>query len=311
MTLHIEAHASAHQTAIAALTWKPGDPSVFYLRGQSAKTFRAKASKVDMLGADLDGTLARTNTFRELEKGQPEAVVRHGQKTLKAHIGYVSRAPVPVRPAEGESPRQWIKRRGPVNELFSLASESGLMGNNGMGMMKSGFTRELLHALVRGKRARDGAQDLCAAVKHAVAVSAGLENAGELFLELHGFPKHVRIISGFLLEFADDGTIDGSDHNYFPSALKGMLAALLRDEYYGVSREQLLCVGDTPFDAALLREGGLAVGLLPPESEDAGAFHDRLARFGPYWQSVDAMLVGDSLQPLADLIRETRTPTSV
>lgn len=306
MATRIVANA-APQLVMDAANWKRGDDSILFLRNQDEAAFRAKIALIKALAIDLDGTAAVTNTFREMVKDQSAEIIGQDRKTLQAHIDYVSRTPKPGRAVKGESIREWLERRGPDGDLHRLASESGLMANNIVGLMRSGFTQTTLRALVARKKVRHGAQVLCATVTHAMVISAGFENAGELFLERHAFPKHVEIISGFRLLFADDGTIAGVHHNLYPSGLKGDLVRLFREEHFRLKRENLLCVGDTPWDAPLLREGGLAIGLLPPEDEDPGAFHDRLTRFAPYWDSVDAMLVGDSLQPLADLLEESRT----
>lgn len=305
MTIQIASFATEESAKAAAVNWKRGDDPILYLRDQDDVAFRAKLCAVLAIAADLDGTLARTNTFRELEKGMPHDLVAHGQATLRAHIAYVSRQAELTRPSETENLRGWLARMGPESDLERIASDGGLMANNIIGLVRSGFNKERLRQLVESKRARDGAQALCGKVKRAVVVSAGFENVGEAFLWHHNFPGHVEIIAGFRLIFDAEGLIKGVEHLLFPSMLKGVLVKRVREEHYGMDRKHLLCVGDLPFDAPLLREGGVAIGLLPPEDEDVGAFHHRMLAFPEYWQSVDAMLVGDSLQPLADLLEET------
>lgn len=307
MTTRIVSHATEGSAKAAAINWKRGDDSILYLRDQDEAMFLAKLRAVLALAADLDGTLARTNTFRKIEESMPPDLVRHGQTTLRAHIEYVSRQAELGQRAEPESLRGWLARMGPESDLERIASDGGLMANNLIGLVRSGFNKERLRLLVEGKRARNGAQALCGKFKRAVVVSAGFENVGEAFLWHHNFPPHVEIIAGFRLIFDEDkeGLIKGVEHLLFPSMLKGVLVKRVREEHYGLDRRHLLCVGDLPFDAPLLREGGVAVGLLPPEDEDVGAFRHRMLTFTEYWDSVDAMLVGDSLQPLADLLEET------
>lgn len=72
-------------------------------------------------------------------------------------------------------------------------------------------------------------------------------------------------------------------------------------ESFGVPMNRVLVVGDSPTDLHMMSEGNLAVLLLPHRDADPARLAFRLRGLSELWPRVAAVLVSDSLEPLASL----------
>jgi|GEM_PF-6096430 len=72
----------------------------------------------------------------------------------------------------------------------------------------------------------------------------------------------------------------------------------------GIAQKDSLVLGDSPrTDASLLRAGGVRVLLWPVTGVSESAETDRLRTISDLWPDLDAVLIGDSLKPLVEILR--------
>ncbi len=291
------------QPAVIRLAACLNDGPALFLK-RSAAAFQDALADVTCLAADFDGTMVRGNTFRHIERLLCEKGMASNERALEDHIAYVScRSPAPAPAADF---RDWLESVGAESDVDRACSEAGLLAQAVINMIRAGVRRPDLEDIAKALSLRPGVEALAAACDRGAVVSAGMEDVSRAFLSGRG-PALARldVIGAVRLAFDEGGRIVGLRHNLWPSPTKGANVRRLC-RFWHVERAHVLSIGDSPFDVDLFQESGVAVGILPPYAEDPLAFDDHLARFDGYWNAVDALLVGDSLQPLADLVRAAR-----
>jgi len=300
--------ARIDQAMAAAEACRPGNRPILFLRHRDdVPPFLERLRNLNALAIDFDGTLTRGNTFRQVEILLSPELKERGQAALAAHEDFAwGRAATAAERTPPRTFRAWLEGNGAGDDAERVASECGLLMNSALAWASSQVMRHDLRTLVHGMPPRDGARDLCRLFAHPTVVSAGVENVIRFFLEQYAFTDDMDVIAGMELAFGDDGSIAGVHHNLWPSSFKGRLVERLR-QFHGLQREQMLCIGDTPFDLPLLRAGGFSVTLCAPKTEDPPAFRQRQRGFADLWTASDALLVGNTLQPLVDLVRHART----
>lgn len=182
-----------------------------------------------------------------------------------------------------------------VAEAAWIAESIRLFGKAGIGMEQIEQTAQQLIA-------REGAIELLALMSQRVVISFGIEQVINAWLTFHGLRSPV---AATRLTFKN-GSVAGCHINLVVGETKPFAADRFR-KLTGVSEQELMVVGDSIVDAAMMRPGGFNVMIMPPGESDKRIVEFRENHLPAMWDRLTVILQSDSLLPLVELIRAART----
>lgn len=184
-----------------------------------------------------------------------------------------------------------------VAEAAWIAESIRLFGKAGIGMDHIEKTAQQLIA-------REGAIELLGLMSQRVIISFGIEQVIKSWLTFHGLRSPVAA-SRLTLK---NGVVAGCHINLVVGETKPFAADRFR-KLTGASEEELMVVGDSVVDAAMMRPGGFNVMIMPPGESDKRIVEFRENHLPAMWDRLTLILQTDSLVPLVELIRTARVST--
>ncbi len=256
-----------------------------------------RARRTDIGLFDFDGTLTPVNQWDALRALVPEELRRTEPDLLSAYRQFM-RASLNTDDFHASGPR---------SEAHLSAWEAQWVESSASLFARGGLTREQVATAGAGIPLRDGAKALLSLfAAHTAVISMGMEDTIRPCLAAHGVPAHV---VASRLRYDEDNRVQGVQMGAVTAAMKGDIREWYLFHHVRMAEhDRVLAIGDSRSDRPMMRHGsGLNAFILPfaPPGEPHAAYRDE--NLVEILSIADIVLVGDSLQPLADLIEDART----
>lgn len=293
------------ETRIAAIRRSLEDRVPVLLTDWDEDDLAARAAGLKYGVCDFDGTLHVDNQWRAMDRHLPPEMVAKDNTVYAAYRAFR------LAPKDGAD----IHACGPQSTAHLAAWETQWIERGMRTYRDGGLTEADLMDAGISLVPRDGAGDLLDLFFHRAVISMGIEPVIRAFLDAHGFstPKRPVWVGASRVEFDPEGRILGCALNAFPAALKREV----RDWFLrNVARwdgnpDAVFALGDSAGDLELMERGrGLNAFVMPFPARDAHTEGYRDEHLADIVEIADVVSVGDSLQPLADFIRASKTAAS-
>jgi len=249
----------------------------------SVEEFRSAMRAARGLIGDFDGTFHIGNQWADVREMISPVFLAEAERELRAYL-------------EGDTVRT---DRDDIR--FLLNSVGRLVG--------SGIHTEDFLTAARGRNPREGTAELINSFgdplkfgDHVCVVSFGLYDYIDFwFHTLAGSRRSLVTVMALRLKWAGDGLLDGCDvGTVVTDGNKGYMADVFRAQHK-LEPDETVVVGDAPTDFQMMHPDNIGVLVVPhfdPEKDREKYRNNGLPKL---WPRVSAVLVSDSLMPLARL----------
>jgi phosphoserine phosphatase len=255
-----------------------------------------RAGKLEAGAFDFDGTLTAGSEWRAMGSLMRPDLHDIEMDNFRWYLSHISGQCSNV--VSLDDPDWWMEHLESGN---LLAVESAWVTSSVYLMRLSGITEEQLDDVAKTLSPREGALELLRLMDKRVVISFGIEQFIKSWL------RHVDVsaaVAATRIIFDDAGLVNRCHINVVGAGSKKFVVKRFRDLSH-VREDHLLVVGDTVLDASMMSPSSFNVLIIPPnEIENQNSdFRNNLPKM---WDRLTAILVCDSLAPLAELIKEAR-----
>jgi len=256
-----------------------------------------QAARVKAGAFDFDGTLVTGSQWKSVEALMP-APLKAEQESIRnwyyAHTNNGNELSLPVTDPD------WF--HGTLIKGNRLVAEGAWIAESFRLFGKAGITEAQIKQVSFGISPREGALDLLNLFDPRVIISFGIEQVILAWAKHHGVPSAV---AASRLQFDDRGVVSGCHINLVASETKEFAADLFR-KATGIHEEELLVLGDSVVDIAMMHPNGFNILIVPPSETDKRIADFRHNHLEAMWDKLSLILISDSLLPLVELIETAR-----
>lgn len=247
---------------------------------------------------DFDGTLTPGSQWRAIASLMPEELREIDMENYRWYHSHLH-----DRDAHGVSlddPDWWV---GHLHSGNKLAVDGALAVTAVYLFAQAGITREQIDEVAVKLPARRGVGELLALMRNKAVVSFGVEQFIQAWLRHQGLELPV---AASRLIFDEQGVVQRPHINIMGSRSKEYAAERFRRAMSTPERE-LLVVGDSVVDIHMMSPDSFNVLIIPPSELDRKMRDFRENNLAAMWPRITMILADDSLEPLAELLRDARS----
>ncbi len=255
----------------------------------------ARLGRVRAGAFDFDGTLVTGSQWKELDGHLSEELQRESDEIRNWYFAHTSGNGNGVALDHPD----WF--HGNLAAGNRLVAEAAWIAESIRLFEKGGIRMAHIQETARRLIGREGAGELLELMSPRVVISFGIEQVITAWLAHHELSAHV---AATRLKFKDD-IVSGCHINLVVGETKPFAADRFRT-LAGVTEQELMVVGDSIVDAAMMHPDGFNVMIMPPGESDKRLTEFRENHLPAMWDRLTLILQSDSLLPLVELVRVAR-----
>ena len=261
-----------------------------------------RLSDLRALAADFDGTCAPGSHWESLNARLPESL-RDAQE--EDRLWYFTKY---LEGTGGSTGRGWQwGERSHLDPEHAAAVEGAFIARQLGRFQAAEFSKACFESAGKKMRPRQGLASLFLRFKNRLIVSMGIVPCIKAFLKENGLEKETRIAATSIwFPFHKDTLSYGKMSGYGPVIMSPCGKPLAIRQFIAdqkLNPEQLLILGDSIGDVPMMLPGVFGVFLIPHDDSPAIQQYREKA-FAAIWNRADLLVIGNSIEPLADLVYE-------
>lgn len=265
-------------------------------------SLRRRASFIEAAAFDFDGSLAEGSQWFCARQLISKALRDADNADLKWYLDWAKE--VRIVHSTLDDPN-WFMGNG--DHMNVAAIEGAWISRSIQRFIEAGLTQADFEKAGRNVVLRTGTSELFRLIPTRVIISMGLEQVIRACIERYHLTS---AIAATRLNFETNGTLIGYHPNVVVSMTKK--AALNRFMHLnGVHIANHLVIGDSYIDIEMMPEQSFNVWIRPHTDESEGMAEFREARFESMLRRATMVLYSNSLEPLAQLLKEAKSSTSI